>query len=470
MPIETSTYLPSEPLLPGFLPAESKQEAVARLYALSGAAPEPLGPGSKEKKSVLVGLASSLGIAVDDKLPKPRYAAEIAEALGGAWTDACWSAGNTITLRGLNALLKTSSEAFAWRSEQSRVEAELERLVGAPFVPARSKIEAVSRISALTGSGPETLGPGSKERKSVLVNVSSGLGLPIDTSLNKVELGRALAETLGLSWGPEHFSTGHTITLEGLNVVLKGAERRLGREGADAAGTLDDPVTEAEALLSSLADAIREDWDGRTTITRMRDAEFRHWRQTEWFGWYFELIGIPTMIDAFGGGRARFNNTDFDYRLNTVWDLKAHDRQGGTSKTAILNDHAAVLACLRAGEGLGFLVLSGEADYEGHLEFAEWRRDFCGEGRSPRPKVERAYSRRLKTAFSPATLQAFRLRDLDHLDAALAGGQMRVAPQGRQQSGKPRNMKVHMHLPRASSPGGLLIAERDCGAPSELLL
>lgn len=460
MPTETSHYLP----------AESKQEAVARLYALSGAAPEPLGPGSKERKSVLVGLASSLGITVDDKLSKPRFAAEIAEALGGVWTDACWSTGNTITLRGLNTLLKTASEAFALRSEQSRVEAEVERRVGATFVRARSKIEAVNRISALTDSGPETLGPGSKERKSVLVNVSSRLGLSIDTSLNKVDLGRSIAEALGLRWGPEHFSTGQTITLEGLNVVLKGAERRLGRVGAGAAGTFNGPVAEAEALLSALADAIREDWDGRTTILSMRDSEFRHWRQTEWFGWYFELIGIPALIDAFGGGRARFNNTEFDYKLNTVWDLKAHDRQGGTSNTAILNDYAAVLACLGAGEGLGFLVLSGEADYEGHVEFAEWRRELCGDGRSPRPKVERTYSRRLKTAFSPAKLQAFRLRDLDHLDAAVASGQMKVAPQGRQQSRKPRNMKVHMHLPRASSPGGLLIAERDCGAPVELLL
>lgn len=470
MPSEPTVYLPAEPLLPGFLAAESKQEAVARLYALSGAAPEPLGPGSKEKKSVLVGLASSLGVAVDASLPKPRYAAEIAGALGGAWTGDCWSTGNTITLRGLNLLLETSSQAFALRSERSRVEAELERQLGAPFVPARSKIEAVNRISALTGSGPEILGPGSKERKTVLVNVANGLRLPVDTGLNKVELGRAIAEALGLHWGPEHFSTGHTITLEGLNVVLRGAERRLGREGSDAADTLSDPVSEAQALLSALADAIRDDWDGRTNITRMRDAEFRHWRQTEWFGWYFEMVGIPALIDAFGGGRARFYNTDFDYRLRTVWDLKAHDRQGGAAKTAILNDHAAVLACLRAGEGLGFLVLSGEADYEGHLEFAEWRRAFCGEGRSPRPKVEKAYSRRLKTAFSPAKLQAFRLRDLDHLDAAVAGGQMKLAPQGRQQSGKPRNMKVHMHLPRASSPGGLLIAERDCGTPRAHLL
>ena len=40
------------------------------------------------------------------------------------------------------------------------------------FKPAVSKIEAVNRISVLTGSGVEDLGPGSKERKRVLINLA----------------------------------------------------------------------------------------------------------------------------------------------------------------------------------------------------------------------------------------------------------------------------------------------------------
>ena len=36
-----------------FLPAKSKLEAVARLYAAAQTPAEPLGPGIKEKKSVL---------------------------------------------------------------------------------------------------------------------------------------------------------------------------------------------------------------------------------------------------------------------------------------------------------------------------------------------------------------------------------------------------------------------------------
>ena len=463
MPTENHTAPNTPSLAADFIPAESKQEAVARLYALSGAIPEPLGPGSKEKKSVLRGIAASLDLFIDDKLAKPRYAEVIVESLGQRWTPACSSTGNTITLTGLNLLLQTASEAFAARAERITVERQLEQAFGNLFVPARSKIEAVNRIAALTGSGPEYLGPGSKERKSVLVNVTRGLGLAIDTSLNKVELGRALAKEMGLGWSNHHFSTGHTITLDGLNVVLEGAERRLGLTGQVTRDAFSDPQIEAEALLAALANAIRDDWDGRETVTRMRDAEFRHWRQTEWAGWYFEFVGIPTLIDAFGGGRARFNNTEFDYHLHSVWDLKVHDLQGGRSRTAILNDHTAVIECLRSGQGLGFIVLSGEADYQRHEDFGAWRKAFCGDSR-PRPTAaERSYSRRLKSAFSPSHLQAFRLTGVEHLDSAVAAGQVRVVPQGRQQSGQARNPKLHLDFPSASSVGGLLLAEHPCG-------
>ena len=44
---------------------------------------------------------------------------------------------------------------------------------GNGLVPACNKAEAVTRLSALTGSAPERLGPGSKERKSLLVNLAT---------------------------------------------------------------------------------------------------------------------------------------------------------------------------------------------------------------------------------------------------------------------------------------------------------
>ena len=66
--------------------------------------------------------------------------------------------------------------------------------------PSRSKLEAVLRMSALTRRPPETLGPGSKERKSVLVNLAGDLGLVVDPSRSKPELGLQIATALGSDW------------------------------------------------------------------------------------------------------------------------------------------------------------------------------------------------------------------------------------------------------------------------------
>ena len=89
------------------------------------------------------------------------------------------------------------------------------------YIPARNKLEAVARISNLTNSGPEALGPGSKEHKSVFVNLANGLDIEINDSDTKQELARKIVETLGGTWDKSCESIGQTITLSGLNRILK---------------------------------------------------------------------------------------------------------------------------------------------------------------------------------------------------------------------------------------------------------
>ena len=101
-----------------FLPAKSKLEAVARLYAAAQAPAEPLGPGSKEKKSVLTKTAKRLSLDVDESAPKDVLARQILEALGQTWDRSFSSTGQTITLRGLNTILAaTEAELSVGRYE-----------------------------------------------------------------------------------------------------------------------------------------------------------------------------------------------------------------------------------------------------------------------------------------------------------------------------------------------------------------
>ena len=195
--------------------------------------------------------------------------------------------------------------------------------------------------------------------------------------------------------------------------------------------------------------------DGETALTavdEMLDAEFAAWRQTEWIGWYFEYSGMSALINTFGGAPRRVLNTTFDYELRSTWDLKAHS--DGAGHDAILNDLDAVDACL-AGDGLGFIVLTGRPDFSDAADFDTWHRSLRGAG----PAHDR--SRRLKSAFTPLRLDAFHLAERAALVEQRDRGTFSTMIQGRQPDGSPRKPKLKIRLDVAASPGGCRVATRD---------
>ena len=422
----------------GFVPAKSKLEAVTRLPALVGAPPEWLGPGSKERKSLLVNLADSLGLDVDTESDKPELGRQIATALGMSWTSDCWSTGHTITLVGLNQLLAGTHQEMIRRASDR----------GEPsFHPARSKLEAVTRISSLTAGPPQTLGPGSKERKSVLTDLAAGLDLAVNTALSKPVLAEEIVTALNGTWDETCWSTGQTITLEGLNRVLARAEAALSQSvPRDHAQTFSSPAKEAAALLAVLGSEIPGYMDGRACVREMLAAESKHWAQDEWRGFYFEFLGLPALVNAFGGGPTAVANTTFDYSLGEIWDLKCH---GDDSTTAILNAKTAIDECLRT-RGVGLLVLSGTTETDDG-EFRDWHRELrVANGRAPRPRTRpAAYQRRSKCAFSPTRLDAFFFASAVALESAVADGVITEMSQGRQPDGSPRGPKYTLRTDRA---------------------
>src|SRR5699024_500739 len=88
-----------------FVPAQSKAEAVSRMYVLGRRPIEPLGPGSKEKKSSIVALGHAVGLDLTDLSGKVACSEAIAQHVGVQWDGYCYSRGDTITLIGLNRLL-----------------------------------------------------------------------------------------------------------------------------------------------------------------------------------------------------------------------------------------------------------------------------------------------------------------------------------------------------------------------------
>ncbi len=445
-----------------FLPAKSKLEAVARLYAAAQAPAEPLGPGSKEKKSVLTKTAERLSLDVDERAPKDVLARQILEALDQAWDHSFSSTGQTITLRGLNAILAATEAELRRRAvrEMRGVSPTLPDW----FAPARDKLEAVRRISSITGGRPQDLGPGSKERKSVLTDLVDNLGLPLNSRLTKTKLARAIATALDMPWNDSCWSSGQTVTLNGLNTVLAGAEQRvLHSHGHNRDVRQTRLLQEARLLVTALAASCPPHWDGRTCIQEMLKSEYGQAKQTEWIGFYFEFVGLPALINAYGGGPVRIGATKFDYARNFVWDLKTHGQERLTSPEGLsgrtpLNDRESILQCVDEHGLIGFLILSGASSFSGCAEFDAWHRRMRGasESKSPHP-------RRLKVSLHPVTLQAYVFQGTDEIEQALADGVLKVFSQGRQQSGKPRKPKLDLALRKAQEAGKVL-AQHDFAA------
>lgn len=143
--------------------ARSKLEATARMYQLAGEPVEPLGPGSKEKRSALEALGRAVGLDLVEVRTKAACGGQIAARLDVFWDSACHSAGDTITLIGMNRLLDgydlkfpdrtgtDESEAREVVAEQTDVETRIAEAIadlsGTDSVPAgfaqdRSAIDA----------------------------------------------------------------------------------------------------------------------------------------------------------------------------------------------------------------------------------------------------------------------------------------------------------------------------------------
>lgn len=470
-----------------FLPAATKAEAITRVYSLTGARVR----GTRGEKGAVLALRDALDLDIDTARTNARMGSEIAFALGVEWLPS-FEETNTVNLEGLNALLEAAAEAYhlgSMRRLAGNKPSGLDDARWASFQPAPSKIEAVNRISNLTGSGPEKLGPGSKEHKSVLINLARNLAPHVDTRLSKTKLGAALAEEFGAPWSAECESTGETISLIGLNTLLAGAELKLGKLGVSRAMLLGTPEQEGKALAAALFDgwaAEKQDdgskrvvWDGRKCIEWMeRQGLTRGPNDNEWQGFYYEARGRELLNAAFAPNpdppRVRYGRTDFDYSLRYVWDLKAHTESWRTPSTGAmrrgrpqspLNDQEAMRACV-AEQGLGFLMVGGVGVEDEDGSFVAWHRERkIAKGVRPAQRNSPRSNLR-KAAFEPLHVEAFFFHGTADLDAAIAGGQLlgfkqgKQAPKAQGEQGAARRPKFNLSVKKARQ-SGLVVARHD---------
>lgn len=314
---------------------------------------------------------------------------------------------------------------------------------GMEFVPAKSKLEAVARISNLTNSGPEFLGPGSKEHKRVFINLAMGLNLSVDVNeFTKQGLARYIVEHLGGSWSSTYESVGATITLDGLNKILELASHFF--NSSTSISNFSSVNDEARIICDLITLKISNHWDGKNCVLEMKEGQSPHWRQTEWQGFYFEFKVKGELINTLGGGPIKVESTEFDYKLKTIWDLKVHSNHGQKGpnfpiSNAPLNDIASMKSAVKNHGGLGLVILSGNPTYS--TEFTVWHKAFRGKHGNP--------TRQLKEKFEPTSLDAFYIEDNSILEKVLEEKLFEVFKQGKQPGGQPRAPKYSINLEKA---------------------
>jgi len=317
------------------------------------------------------------------------------------------------------------------------------------FIPARNKLEAVARISNLTNSGPEVLGPGSKERKSVLSNLARGLQVNFDPDDTKQDLGKKIANKLGVNWTSDCESVGQTITLKGLNLLLENSSFHLTEyRYKNTNNSIED---ESRLISDVVVKYTPRNMDGITAIKEMKEAEFPKWKLTEWQGLYFEFKVRPQLINSLGGEPKKIGRTEFDYVLTFPWDMKVHSsltKDGKSSPGGCqLNDGYSMEKAINE-YGLGLIILSGKPNYD--LEFTRWFKNF----RESKSKTEPI--KPLKKEFLAEKVDFFFIPNSDRFKEALAKKEMTVFKQGPQQSGDKRNYKYSLNMKKAESTDLLL--------------
>jgi len=311
------------------------------------------------------------------------------------------------------------------------------------FIPAQNKLEAVVRISALTNSGPEVLGPGSKERKSVFENLARGLGMNFSPKDSKQILGKKIVEHLGGNWTQACESKGQTITLLGLNLVLRLAESHLlSSKSINSFScnckTPKQEITDIKRIAISVTPKVM---DGKTCVLFMQKVGGK-WKKTEWHGEYYEMILFAALVNSIGGGKRKFRNTTFDYACLNTWDIKVASVNGNKSKTHYVNDEEATNAAITSG-GLGLIILSG--DSQRSLKFATWHKKLRGKKGVP--------GKKLAEKFIPRKLDLFFIPDQNALNNAIRVGALKLQTQGPNSNGKSRPRKYGINLRKARLSG-----------------
>jgi len=172
-------------------------------------------------------------------------------------------------------------------------------------------------------------------------------------------------------------------------------------------------IGEAALKISEKLRYLPRHWDGKEAILEMKDKNYRHWKQMEWIGFYFQFLCERYLSEVMEIPGPKFGNVTFDGLLSLPWDFKAH-AMGERKHKIIVNDSVAIASAISQYGAFGLIIALGEAHYNDKARsFQKWHEELKG-GASDytKERIDRgAWSRIRKISFDVKKIALVKIDD-----------------------------------------------------------
>lgn len=186
-------------------------------------------------------------------------------------------------------------------------------------------------------------------------------------------------------------------------------------------------------------------WDGKKSILELKEADY-HWRQMEWWAFYFEFKSVELLKNKFTFPGDSFGKVTFDFRGTINWDLKASAIKSDSHKI-ILNDVAAMNLSIQKHGYHGEVIALCDVEYNDiNRTFQKWHMKLIGK------KSKYVQERELRTSLSRYRKTKAELVEI--LILLISGSdisKLDILKQGRNSNGNPRKPKYMLNLENINS-------------------
>jgi hypothetical protein len=254
------------------------------MYFLGNQPVEPLGPGSKEKKSALIAMGRFVGIDLSEVTGKSECGRRIAEKLAVDWNADCVSTGDTVTLKGLNLLIDAAVREYM-NSGVKPQRAFVRDIMALNPVPRWNDMKETNVQNAISELELDIL----EQIKGLMQVGPTPKGVDVTNSVKNVAIGEMsegywrtlIAEVQGWLHLPEELDITSSDAMDKSLARLLGLKNPENASNEELLATLLNRLEKANELRDEFIDALEDETEGTVTLATASADWVEKWEDAE---------------------------------------------------------------------------------------------------------------------------------------------------------------------------------------------